>query len=101
MNNRTRKPTAPGEILQEFYLKERGVSMKAFAEAVGVTPKHISRIANGKSRIEAELAARFARVLGTSEKLWLNLQANVDIWEAKQKIKDWQPSKTYLADARA
>ncbi|MCC7336554.1 MAG: HigA family addiction module antidote protein [Pirellulaceae bacterium] len=99
MEERTREPTLPGTILKSLYLDERGVTIRAFAEAVGVTPKHMSRVIHGKARIEAELAARIAKVLGTSERLWLNLQAGVDIWQARQKIRNWRPSATYLADA--
>ncbi|MEZ6104422.1 MAG: HigA family addiction module antitoxin [Pirellulaceae bacterium] len=97
MNEIQREPTAPGSIVKTLFLEERGVTIKAIAEAVDVTPKHMSRVINGKARIEAELAARMAGVLGTSEKLWLNLQAHVDIWHARQKIRKKHPSRTFLA----
>ena len=52
------KPSLPGEILHELYLKRSKITIKAFAEAIGVTPKHLSNVIHGKSRIEAELATR-------------------------------------------
>ena len=69
-----RKPTLPGEILHELYLKRGKITIKGFADAIGCTPKHISNVIHGKARIEAELATRIAAVLGTSIELWLNLQ---------------------------
>jgi addiction module HigA family antidote len=97
MLKRNRKPTIPGEILNKLYLKERGITIKAFAEAVGCTPKHISNVIHGKARIEAELATRIAAVLGTTVQLWLNLQNSTDIWDAGYKMKGWKPSKTFYA----
>ena len=93
--NPNRKPSLPGEILQELFLKDRGITIKAFAEAAGVTPKHMSNVIHGKARIEAELATRIAAVLGTTEQIWLNLQNTTDLWEAHQKMKNWKPHHVF------
>ena len=93
--NPNRKPSLPGEILQELFLKDRGITIKAFAEAVGCTPKHMSNVIHGKARIEAELATRIAAVLGTTEQIWLNLQNTTDLWKAHQKMKGWKPARTF------
>jgi antitoxin HigA-1 len=95
MLKRNRKPSLPGEILKELFLKDRGITIKAFAQAVGVTPKHMSNVIHGKARIEAELATRIAAVLGTTEQIWLNLQNSTDLWEARQKMKGWKPKITF------
>jgi len=93
--NLKRKPSLPGEILQELYLKRSGITIKAFAEAIGCTPKHISNIIHGKARIEAELATKIAAVLGTTVEIWLNLQNAADIWNAREKMKGWKPARTF------
>jgi len=90
-----RKPTPPGEILHELYLKRSGITIKAFADALGVTPKHMSNVIHGKARIEAELATRIAAVLRTSVELWVNLQSDTDIWNARQKMKGWKPARIF------
>ena len=95
MLKRNRKPSLPGEILKELFLKDRGITIKAFADAVGVTPKHMSNVIHGKARIEAELATRIAAVLGTTEQVWLNLQNSTDLWEARQKMKGWKPKHIF------
>ncbi len=92
---RKRRPTIPGEILVELFLKDRKISLTAFAAAIGCTRKHVSNIVHGKARIEAELATRIAAVLGTSAQIWLNLQNAVDLWDARQKIKNWKPAKIF------
>jgi addiction module HigA family antidote len=98
MAKRTRRPTEPGEILKEFYLESRGISITAFSEAVGCSRKHMSQIVNGNSRIEAKLAARIGEVLGTSAELWLNLQNKVDLFDAQQSLKNWKPKQRFPAE---
>jgi addiction module HigA family antidote len=93
--HRERKPTHPGQLLSEHYLKPRHISILAFAEAVGHSRKHISAIINGRAGIEAELATRIAAVLGTTAQFWLNAQNAVDLWQASRK--KWKPGHTFLA----
>src|SRR5690348_16762565 len=69
----SRRPTAPGEILAELYLTPRRVPIAKFAEACGLTRKHMSAIVNGRAAITAETATRIAAVLGTTAHYWLNL----------------------------
>jgi addiction module HigA family antidote len=88
---RNRRPSAPGEIIRAHYLEERGVSVSALARAIGVSRKHMSDIVNGRSRIEPAVAARLAKVFGTSTALWLNLQTAVDAWDADREARSWKP----------
>ncbi|MEO3433006.1 HigA family addiction module antitoxin [Inquilinus sp. CAU 1745] len=90
-----RRPTPPGTILTEMYLKPREVSLTAFAGAIGISRKHMSQIVNGHVRLEPEIAARIGKVLGTSAELWINLQARLDAYEAHQSVKDWTPTVTF------
>ena len=94
-----RRPTPPGTMLREAYLKPRRVSVVRFAAAVGCSRKHMSDIVNGRVRLEPDMATRIARVLGTSTRLWINLQANVDAYDAERAARKWKPSATYRAVA--
>ncbi len=85
-HNRARRPSLPGEILVELYLTPHDVSIAKFAEAVGVSRKHMSAIVNGRASITAETAARMAAVLGTTAQYWLNLQNAVDLYDAEQRL---------------
>ncbi len=83
---RKRRPSSPGEILAELYLAPRHISIARFAEAVGVSRKHMSAIVNGRAAITADTATRIALVLGTTAQFWLNLQNAVDMHDAQQRL---------------
>ena len=78
-------PPHPGEILRELYLKPMRVTVIEAAKALGVTAKHVSGIVNGHVRITADMAIRLAAALATEAQVWVNLQAQHDLWVASQK----------------
>jgi len=94
---RKRRPTPPGELLREFYLEPRGVSISKFAEAAGVTRKHMSAIINDRAAIGADLATRIATVLGTTAQFWLNLQNAVDLYDAAKAVKSAKRRPRHMA----
>lgn len=98
MLRRTRRPTTPGEILNELYLRPRDLSISRFANATLLTRKHVSNIVHGKAGITPETAYRFAQVLGTTPQFWLNLQNAVDLHDAQLKLRDWRPAEIHPAE---
>ena len=90
-----RRPTLPGVILREDYLKPRRISVSRLAAVIGCSRKHMSEIVNGRARLEAQLAARLARVFGTSAQFWVNLQANVDAFDAERAARKWRPAAVF------
>jgi len=85
-DTRKRRPSLPGEILVELYLTAHDISIAKFAEAVGVSRKHMSAIVNGRAAITADTATKMAVVLGTTAQFWLNLQNAVDLHDARQRL---------------
>ena len=83
---RQRRPSAPGEILLELYLEPRGITINDLAAAAGLSRKHVSNIIHGRAGITAETAVRLGRVFGTSAGLWLNLQGDVDLYDAERAL---------------
>lgn len=84
-----RKPIHPGEILLEEFLKPFEISQTEFVNHLGGTwtqPK-LSAIISGKRMITEAIALDFADAFGTSAEFWVNLQNDVDLWEAKKKHK--------------
>jgi len=75
-------PAHPGLVLQE-YLSE--LTVTEAAQRLGVTRATLSRILNGASGISADMALRLSAALGTSAEMWLNLQNQYDLWQARQK----------------
>lgn len=94
-----RRPTHPGTILREDYLNPRKVSVAKLAEAVGCSRKHMSNLVNGKARLEPETAAKLPRVFYTSTHFWINLQTNVDAFDAERAAKAWKPGAVYRVAA--
>jgi addiction module HigA family antidote len=79
-------PPHPGLILKDTVLREDGgISVKEFAEKLGMTRTAISRVVNGKAAISAELAIRLAAMLNVTAKSWLTMQADYDLWQLRKK----------------
>ena len=78
-------PIHPGEILLEECLRPAGRSQASFARQVGWTKARLNELIKGKRGITAEAALDLAEALGTSPRLWMNLQATYDLSEAKRR----------------
>jgi addiction module HigA family antidote len=72
-------PIHPGEILLEDFLKPMGISQYRIATAIGVPPRRINEIVQGKRAITADTALRLSQYFSTSESFWMNLQAHYDL----------------------
>lgn len=71
--------THPGEMLREEFLLPMQISSNALAMAISVPVSRILDIIHERRGISADTAARLARYFGTSERFWLNLQAEYDL----------------------
>ena len=83
----TRRPTTPGEILQEEYLSPLDMSQKDLAAHIGQDVKVINRIVNGRSAVTAEVALKLAATFRTTPEFWLNAQKAVDLHAARSKLR--------------
>lgn len=75
----TLAPIHPGEVLVEDFLMPLGLSQYRLAKDISVPARRINEIAHGKRGVSADTAIRLARYFGTSERFWLNLQAQYDL----------------------
>jgi antitoxin HigA-1 len=78
-------PSHPGAILLDMYIKPMKVTITEAADALGVSRKHVSAIINGRAPVTPDMAMRLAAVFGTEAALWVNLQAQHDLWVVSQK----------------
>jgi addiction module HigA family antidote len=83
-----RRPTRPGEVLRDEFLRDHGITQDEFADAIGMSRRTVNQLINGKRSITAETAIRLAKATSTSATLWLDLQRNLDLFEAHKKIGD-------------
>lgn len=83
---KNRKPTHPGEILLEEFLKPMGMSQIELAKKMGVPIQRVNTLINGKRDMTAETAILLSRVLKTSSEFWMNLQVAYDLFEARRAM---------------
>jgi antitoxin HigA-1 len=79
MARQPKNPFHPGEILLEEFLLPKGITQTAFAERIGWTRARVNELIKGKRGVTADAALDLAEALGTSPKLWMNLQATFDL----------------------
>jgi len=84
-----RKPTHPGNIIKEDYLKPLSLTITEMATTLGVSRKTLSKILNERGTITPDMALRLSRAFGTTPDLWLNLQKIYDLWQAEHSSKEW------------
>jgi addiction module HigA family antidote len=82
MARQPKNPFHPGEILLEEFLEPAGMTQAALAEQLGWTAARLNELIKGKRGITAASALDLADALGTSPKLWMNLQATYDLDKA-------------------
>lgn len=75
-----RKPTPPGEMLLEEFLRPLGMSQTELAKRIGVSYVRLNEIVNGRRGISPSTALRLAKAFGTSAEFWLNGQLASDLY---------------------
>jgi len=74
----------PGQVLSEIYMNEMGLNQTQLAVKCGCSHRKINEIVNGKRGISPEFAIELEKVLGTSASMWVRMQAEYDLWLARQ-----------------
>ena len=82
MDKQPENPFHPGEMFLEEFLAPMGISQAAFANRVGWTRTRLNEFIRGKRGVTAAAALDLADALGTSPKLWMNLQTTYDLDKA-------------------
>ena len=82
MDTQPENPFHPGEMLLDEFLKPMGITQAAFAEKIGWSRARLNELIRGKRGITVEAALDLSKTLGTSPKLWMNLQATYDLAKA-------------------
>ena len=81
---KNRKPTHPGEILLEEFLKPARMSQVELARKMGIPIQRINTLINGKRDMTAETAILLSLALKTSSEFWMNLQVACDLYDAQR-----------------
>ena len=87
MRKMTRKPSTPGEILNEEFIKPLALTQKQLADHIGVDIKVINRIIKERTGISPIVAVKLGYALKTSDDFWLNAQTALDLYYAEAELK--------------
>lgn len=77
-----RRPTPPGEMLAEEFLKPLKMTQKELATRIRVSLPRVNEIMRGKRSITPDTALRLARLFKTSPEFWLHGQLAWDLYHA-------------------
>ena len=97
-----RKPTTAGEILDQEFLIELGITQGKLALDLKVSRRTVNEIINNRRNLSADMALRLSKYFGTTADFWINLQKMTDLWEAfhgkkAKEIKSIKPLKLNAA----
>ena len=84
------KPRHPGLVLATF-IEPYGISQNSLARSMGVSPRRINEILQGKRAITADTAIGLAEVFGSGALFWMRLQARYDLAVARLLRQDRPP----------
>ena len=79
-------PLHPGKVLSEIYMAEMGLNQTRLAKRCGYPTGKINEIVNGRRGISPAFAIALKSALGTSAEMWVRMQAEYDLWEARLKV---------------
>jgi addiction module HigA family antidote len=79
-------PLHPGKVLAEIYMAEMNFNQTTLAKRCQCAPRKINEIVNGKRGVSPSFAITLESVLGTSAEMWVRMQADYDLWNARMKV---------------
>ncbi len=80
-----KNPPHPGQSVRFDCLEPLGLSVTEGAKALGVTRQALNNLVNGKSGISPEMAIRLDKAFGGSAEVWLGIQMDYDLAQAKKR----------------
>ena len=80
---RMHNPAHPGEVLREWLPEDMTVTRAA--KELQISRVTLSKVLNSKAGVTAGMALRLSAWLGTTPDVWLGMQIQWDLWQAKQQ----------------
>jgi antitoxin HigA-1 len=95
VRNPNRRPVHPGAILRDILERE---NKSEIARRLHISRPTLHAILGERQPLTADMALRFAALVGTEADALLRLQANFDVWQARQRRRS--PKIAPLHEAR-
>lgn len=94
----TRRPTPPGQVVAGL-LEESGITQGEAAERLGVGRQTVNELLRSKRILTPDMAHRLGRLFGNGPQLWLNMQQNLEMWDAlHMDVSSYEGIKTLQTD---
>ena len=75
-----------GEIIREEFLEPQDITPYRLAKELKVSTSTVLDLLHDRRKITVEMALRLSKFFGNSYKFWLNLQNELEVREAKNKL---------------
>ena len=85
---RMKNPPHPGLSVRHDCLEPLGLTVTEAAKALGITRQALNNLVNGKSGISPEMAIRLVKAFGGGADVWLGLQLDYDLAQARQNERE-------------
>jgi addiction module HigA family antidote len=83
-----RPPSHPGELMREILEEHLKLPIAEVARRMDISRPALYAVLNGIGAVTPNMALRFGRLVGAEPDLYVHMQANRDIWLARQRLKD-------------
>jgi antitoxin HigA-1 len=83
-----RRPTHPGELMREIIDDHLKLPRAEAARRMKISRPSLYAVLGGRGAVTASMALRFSALTGAVPELYLRMQANCDLWQARQELKD-------------
>jgi addiction module HigA family antidote len=83
-----RAPTHPRDLMREILDEHVRLPFAEAARRMRVSLPALDAVLNGAQPVAADIALRFGRLTGGAPELYVQMQAQFDLWTARQQLKD-------------
>ena len=83
-----RTPTHPGELMREILEEHIRLPVDEAAGRMKVPSPALIAVLDGAEPVTADMALRFGRLTGGAAELYLQMQAQHDLWTAREQLKE-------------
>ncbi len=84
-------PPHPGEVLREDILPHYALSRRDFARHLKISTRVLGELLRERRPVSLELAIKLGAAFGQGAHFWLGLQAQHDLWHARDRETDIRP----------
>ncbi|HSE57666.1 MAG TPA: HigA family addiction module antitoxin [Nitrospiraceae bacterium] len=80
-------PPHPGDFIRTEILAPNGLSVKAAAEALGVSRPALSNLLNGNADLSGDMALRIEKAFGVKMDTLMRMQSSYDIARTRKRAR--------------